>query len=116
MGPDIPAFFSRQKSVQDDLWAQGDQVDDVIWPLPLYAPYKSFLKSTVADCTNCAKTGYGGAITAAVFLGQFVNKDQDWVHFDLMAANTRSLPGRPEGGEAQGLRAVYQYLLQRYRL
>ncbi len=114
MGPDIPAFFTRQEALQHALSQHGNKTYDPIWPLPLYEPYRAMLKSTLADCTNCAKTGYGGAITAAVFLGQFVDPKQAWVHFDLMAANTRTLPGRPEGGEAQGLRAVFAYLVQRY--
>ena len=106
MGPDIPAFFSRDRGMIQAIWHAGEKAHDPIWPLPLYKPYLKFLKSTVADCVNSASTGYGGAITAALFLSQFVNESQDWVHMDLMAANTRALPGRPEGGDVQGLRAL----------
>ena len=67
----------------------------------------------MADTVNSASLPYGGAITAALFLEKFV-EDLPWVHFDIMAFNIRSRPGRPEGGEAMGVRAVYQYLRERF--
>ncbi len=72
------------------------------------------LDSKVADTVNSASSPYAGAITAALFLEKFVD-DVPWVHFDIMGYNTRTRPGRPEGGEAIGLRAVFRYLEQRYR-
>jgi leucyl aminopeptidase len=72
------------------------------------------LKSHIADTQNSTDTGLGGAITAALYLQLFVSKNTPWVHFDMMAWNTRALPGRPIGGEALGLRAVFDYLQQRY--
>jgi leucyl aminopeptidase len=72
------------------------------------------LSSKVADLVNSATSGFAGASTAALFLKHFVNDDVPWLHFDVMAFNTRARPARPEGGEAMALRAVYQYLEQRY--
>ena len=77
--------------------------------MPLYAPYRDLLNSKIADIRNISSSPYGGAITAALFLQAFVDVPR-WFHFDVMAWNTRALPGRPEGGEAIGLRAVWHYV------
>ena len=53
-----------------------------------------------------AFTGFVGAIVAALFLDYFVPQDIAWAHFDVFAWNDASRPGRPLGGEAQGLRAI----------
>ena len=82
--------------------------------MAIYTPYRDMLKSQIADMTNCATVPFGGAITAALYLQEFVNENTDWVHFDVMAFNIRHLPGRPLGGEAFGIRAVFDYLQTRY--
>jgi leucyl aminopeptidase len=63
---------------------------------------------------NSTASPYAGAIVAALFLQHFVAAKVPWVHFDVMAWNTNSKPGKPEGGEAIGLRAVAHYLLKKY--
>ena len=68
----------------------------------------------MADIVNSASSPFGGAIVAALFLQDFVADDADWVHFDLMAWNNRSRPGRPEGGEAMSMHALFEYLSGRY--
>ena len=65
------------------------------------------LDSKVADINNVSDGGYGGAITAALFLQEFVSEATPWVHLDMMGWNTRRAPGRPVGGEAMGMRALY---------
>lgn len=82
--------------------------------MPLHKPYFTNLKSDIADMVNSA-SGYGGAITAALYLDQFVDSDIDWAHIDLMAFNIRERPGRPKGGEAMGLFTIYDYLQSRYQ-
>jgi leucyl aminopeptidase len=71
------------------------------------------LESKVADLVNSASSPYAGAITAALFLERFA-AGLPWVHFDIMAWNLRARPGRPEGGEAMGMRAVFEYLRSRF--
>ncbi len=58
--------------------------------------------------------GLGGAIIAALFLERFVQEDVAWAHIDLIAYNQADRPGRPEGGEAQALRAVYGMIRSRF--
>lgn len=114
LGTDIPALFTDNESLADSLakWAKLSQ--DPLWRLPLYAPYRQMLDSPIADINNATASGYAGAITAGLFLKEFVGNDIPWAHLDLMAWNISSRPGRPNGGEAMGLRAVYAYLQQTY--
>ena len=98
---------------------------DDVWRLPLWAGYEKGLDSKVADCKNVANGPYGGAIVAALYLQRYIQKvtssDHDdksdppsWIHIDVMAYNQASTPGRPEGGEAMGMRALYALLAERY--
>jgi leucyl aminopeptidase len=57
---------------------------------------------------------FGGAITAALFLERFVEPHIAWAHIDLIAWNISTRPGRPEGGEAMGMRAVFTALEKRF--
>ncbi len=114
LGPDVPAIFANRPATAQALQQCADTNKDPLWPLPLHTPYKRWLKSDLADLVNSASGGYGGAITAALFLQDFVGDQRDWLHMDVMAWNTEQLPGRPRGGEAMALRAFFSYLQQRF--
>lgn len=114
LGTEVPVFFTNTTVLSDGLRQASEKAEELIWELPLHKPYLSQLDSMVADIANSSPEGYGGAITAALFLNEFVPKDVPWVHFDVMAWNTRHRSGRPVGGEAMGLFAVYQYLQETY--
>ncbi len=73
------------------------------------------MKSDIADISNAARVGMGGAITAALYLQKFVDDKVSWAHFDIYASNGQAMPGRPVGGEFAAIRAVYAYLEQKYR-
>jgi len=115
LGTDVPALFCNQDRLAEGLMGASQRVHDPIWRMPLYAPYKELLKSEIADLANAASKPFGGAITAALFLEAFVPPDVPWAHFDIMAWNLSDRPGRPVGGEAMALRAVFEYLVERYR-
>lgn len=114
LGTELPGFFSTSDAVANGITAAGLPVTDPVWRMPLYSAYRDHLKSNVADMTNCGPVPQGGAIVAALYLQDFVSPEIDWVHFDVMAFNTRELSGRPVGGEAFGVRAVYGYLAERF--
>jgi len=113
LGTDLPAMFCNHDQVARGLADSAASVHDPFWRLPLHRPYRELIDSPIADIVNSGGP-YGGAITAALFLQDFVPAATPWVHFDLMAWNLRSRPGRPEGGEAMGLRAILDYLRVRY--
>ena len=90
----------------------SEQIDDPLWHMPLFEPYERFLKTETSALSSTGQSGYGGAITAALFLQKFIGKELNWAHIDVMAWNLSSRPGRPKGGEAMGLRTVYQYIAE----
>ncbi len=115
VGTEISAFFSTDPAISEALKEPGTRWDDPVWGLPLHQPYRHLLKSDLADIVNSSSGGYAGAITAALFLQEFVPEEVSWLHFDVMAWNTRTRPGRPKGGEAMGLRTLLDFLEARYR-
>jgi leucyl aminopeptidase len=114
LGTELPAIFCNDDEVARNLLKSGLKTDDPMWQLPLHQPYKAMLDSDIADLLNSAPVGVGGAITAALYLQSFVDAAVPWIHFDVMAWNTRKRPGRPIGGDAFGIRAVFDYLHSRY--
>jgi len=107
LGPDLPALFSRHDDLADALQKAGRDEQDPVWRMPLWAPYRKMLDSKIADLNNASDSPFAGAVTAALFLAEFVPPETRWAHFDLYAWNPSAKPGRPEGGEAMTLRAVY---------
>jgi leucyl aminopeptidase len=114
VGTEISALFTNNDQLAADLTAAALQSEDPVWRLPLFPAYEELLRSNIADMTNCSDFPYAGAIVAGLFLQRFISKSIPWMHFDIMAWNLGSKPGKPEGGEAMGLRAVAAYLLKHY--
>ncbi len=114
LGADLPPIFSNRLEIAHAITEAGERVEDPLWVMPLYQPYKKLLKSEIADLNNVSKSSYGGCITAALFLQHFVDAKTPWVHIDTFGWNQSTRPGRPAGGEALGLRAVFNYLRERY--
>ncbi|GJQ11282.1 hypothetical protein GpartN1_g3073.t1 [Galdieria partita] len=117
LGTDVAVFFSNNDQFAEKLGEAAFQVDDPVWRLPLYSGYRSQLDSKLADLKNIGEGsagGYGGAILAALYLKEFVSCSIPWIHFDIMAYNVASKPGKPEGGEAMGMRAVFRLLQSKY--
>ena len=113
LGPDVPAVFCPDDALADAAVAHGLTVSDPLWRLPLWAPYRESLASKVADINNISEGSFGGAITAALFLKEFVGDTTHWIHTDMMGWNAKPRPGRPVGGEAMGLRAFYALVRDR---
>ncbi|HWB76993.1 MAG TPA: leucyl aminopeptidase family protein [Nannocystaceae bacterium] len=115
LGTELPALFSTDTAVQDAIVAAGLRTNDPLWPLPMFSAYRRHLDSPIADLNNVGSVSEGGAITAALFLREFVGKQRRFVHIDTMAWNVSSRPGRPQGGEIFGARALFAMLAERYR-
>jgi leucyl aminopeptidase len=114
VGTEIAALFTNDEDLASALAAASKEVNDPLWRLPLFAPYESMLDSSVADIANASSSPYAGAITAALFLKRFIPASISWAHFDIMAWNVSNKPGKPEGGEAMGIRAIACYLQNKY--
>ena len=114
LGPDLPATFGNDDAVTDELLDAAKMASDPLWRLPLHSGYDDMLKSDIADLNNAPDGGFAGAITAALFLQKFVSPDTPWLHLDTFAWRPAARPGRPKGGDALGLRAVWALLRARF--
>jgi leucyl aminopeptidase len=115
LGPELPPLYTDDEALAADLMAASTSVRDPLWRMPLWSGYRAAIDSDIADVRNdSASWAQGGSITAALFLQKFAPATGAWAHMDVFAWNSRNRPGRPEGGEAQGLRAAYAMLVQRY--
>jgi leucyl aminopeptidase len=108
LGPDLPPFFTDNDALARDIEAAARKMADPVWRLPLWAPYASGLDGKIADLNNVAPGGFAGAIVAALFLKKFVERAKAYAHFDIYGWTPSARPGRPEGGEAQAARLVYE--------
>ena len=114
LGPQLPALFSNRFALARELMDLGLSMGDPLWHMPLWQGYQAAIASSIAKIVNTGATPQGGAINAALFLDHFVPAAIDWLHVDLYAWNNASRPGRPAGGEAQGIRALLALIEKRY--
>jgi leucyl aminopeptidase len=110
LGMEVPALFCNDDVLAEQMLNAGQEMEDPLWRMPLHKPYLKMLDSSIADINSCPNSPYAGAITAALFLEKFVGKHLRWAHIDLSAWSASSKPGRPEGGEAMAVRAVYRLI------
>jgi leucyl aminopeptidase len=107
VGPDLPALFCNDEDWAARLLQAGQDTTDPMWRLPLWDGYDSWLDSPIADLNNVGGKSFAGAIVAALFMRRFLAPNTKWAHLDIYAWNDATRPGRPEGGEAQAMRAVF---------
>ena len=114
VGPEIAAYFTDDAKISAELNSHSAATFDPIWQLPLHKAYLKTMDSRVADLNNMSSMPLAGASTAALFLKRFVEHAETYIHWDLNAWNISARPARPIGGEAQGIRAIFSMLKQRY--
>jgi leucyl aminopeptidase len=113
LGPELPATFANDDKWFDALAVAAKATQDPIWRMPLWQPYNDLIKSSIGDIVNTGGP-QAGAVTAALFLERFIPSGQAWMHIDVFSWNPKSRPGRPDGGEAQSLRACFQMLENKF--
>ena len=113
LGPDLPALYANDDALAQQWLDAGMQMRDPLWRMPLWRPYLRYLISNIGDLANSGPSKMAGSITAALYLECFVPAQQKWAHLDVYGWNDNDRPGRPAGGEAQGLRAAYAMLKAR---
>ncbi len=116
LGFDLPAIFSNNDEIAGEIQKQSaqDDVDDPVWHLPLWQPYRKDLDSPIADISSTG-TGKAGATNAALFLQEFITDKTPWIHMDVYAWEQTGKSGRPKGGADTGMRAIFAYLEGRYK-
>lgn len=114
LGTNVPVFFTDDNKLAAKLYEISERESDPLWRLPLWKGYRSLLDTPNADLSNDPDSSYGGAITAALFLKEFISKTKSWIHVDMMAWNLQNKAGRPQGGETMAIRALYQLIKENY--
>lgn len=114
LGPDLPPFYTHDDALAVEIAQAASTTFDPLWRMPLWQPYDSWLSSKIADVNHISDGPFAGSITAALFLGRFIEKSKAWVHFDIYGWMPKPRPGRPVGGEAQAIRALYCLLKSRF--
>ncbi|WP_299475130.1 M17 family metallopeptidase [uncultured Roseibium sp.] len=116
LGPDLPPFYTHDDDLAEEIAVMAEASTDPLWRLPLWEPYMKYLDSKVADINhiNTSGAGFAGSITAALFLSRFVENTDSWVHFDIYGWTPADRPGKPVGGEAQGIRCLFDLIAERY--
>ena len=114
LGPDLPALFCSDETLIGEIMRHARAEQDPLWPMPLWAAYDEDLSSKLADLNNVSPHSFAGAIIGALFLRRFVGEQTRWIHVDLFAWNPKERFGRPVGGEAQCVRALYALIAARY--
>jgi leucyl aminopeptidase len=101
LGERATALFTQDEKLEKAFRDLGEESGDHVWPLPLWDEYDAEIKGAVGDVANLGKTRWGGAITAAAFLKQFVDDAYRWVHLDI-APRMTALPDEFLGKGAAG--------------
>ncbi len=112
LGEKIAGVFARDEALQAALVASGRRTHERCWPMPLPADYKELLKSSYADINNMPGSRYGGAITAALFLSEFVATAR-WAHIDIAGPGLHKKEEAycGPGGTGFGVRLLMDWLM-----
>ncbi len=114
LGPDLPPFYCTDDAFAHETLENGNEVDDPLWRMPFWEPYDQMLKARTGDVNHISQGGFAGSVTAAMFLKRFVTDAGLYAHFDIYGWVPQEKPGRPEGGEPQGARALFATFEARY--
>ncbi|HEY7439851.1 MAG TPA: leucyl aminopeptidase [Acidimicrobiia bacterium] len=111
LGEKIGGLMAGDEAWGDQVQEAADRAGESMWPLPLPKQYRKMLDSEVADMKNISHGGYGGALTAGLFLEEFVN-GVPWVHLDIAGpARAGADEGyTPRGGTGFGVRTLLDLL------
>ena len=111
LGFELIGSFATDKKLNDQMQRAAANTGEKIWPMPLEEEYQKLIKNGVADIRNISTSPYGGAITAALFLKNFV--DYPWMHLDIAGPAIPQTPKsyRPKGASGVGVRLAIDFLL-----
>lgn len=114
LGLKVAGIFSNR---ENELWKYkelGDKTGDHVWPMPVINEYQYYLQSNTADFSNMSSSKFGGAITAALYLNNFIQEEKKWIHIDM--ANTvrpwREIGYYVSGASGFGVRLLTELILE----
>lgn len=109
LGADIAGLFCNDDDLAQQLTIAGQRSGDLNWRMPLFDKYWASMNSNFADCRNSGD-GFGGAITAALFLQKFTN-GKKWAHLDIYAWTDKPNGCLLQaGGSGQAVQALIEFL------
>ncbi len=106
VGPDLAPFYTDDEMFAAALTRAAPAAADPVWRMPFHDPYEAMIEPGIADLDNAPAGGFGGSITAALFLRRFTDQTKAYAHFDIYSWQAKPEPGRPKGGLGQGPRAI----------
>lgn len=112
VGLDVAGFFANDDKLAKEIEASAQTAGEMAWRMPLVQKYAKQLSSSFADFKNSTDSGFGGAITAALFLEKFIRKTP-WVHFDVMSWNNSGDGALSDGANGQCYQILAELLLGR---
>jgi leucyl aminopeptidase len=112
LGEEIAGLFSNDKELAETLKTSAQKTGERVWEMPLVPEYRELIKGKVGDIKNSAGKKYGGAITAALFLENFVDPKIHWAHIDIAgpAFEEKGKPLTPYGGTGFGVRMLLDFI------
>jgi len=110
LGDGVSGVMGTDQKLVERILDAGSRSGEYLWQLPLVEEYREGLKSSVADIKNVTNTRWGGAITAGLFLKEFV-KTESWVHVDLAGGwSTSERDYRSTGASGEGPRWLLDWI------
>lgn len=111
LGTQVSGVFARDDGLRDRILEAGASAGEMMWPLPMLDEYLDTLQGGPADLRNSGDR-WGGAITAALFLGEFVPRSVPWLHLDIAgpAFAEKATAEGPAGGTGAGVRTLIRWL------
>jgi leucyl aminopeptidase len=113
LGEQVAGVMSDDSELTSALKAAADASSEDLWQLPLHSGYTKSLKSDIADLKNITSSPYGGAVTAGLFLKEFINEGQSWAHMDIAGPAFVSAPLNSyigKGGTGYGVRTLLGWI------
>jgi leucyl aminopeptidase len=104
-------LFTRHDDLKNALLSAADSGGEKVWPMPMYEEYLDQLQNGPADLINVGER-WGGSISAALFLGEFISRKLPWAHLDIAGPAFCEKPGpeTPLGGTGAGVRTLVRWL------